>query len=96
MRGRIPKITRFQLKISGRWVPRRASRQIDQGQRHPITNCAVWSNFVVLGTPFFQAFRGRRPVQTEALSRTVALELSADALSVGLPGRLKSSVMPLA
>jgi hypothetical protein len=34
------------------------SRRMDQGQRRPVTNCAMRSHFVVLGTPFFNLFAG--------------------------------------
>jgi hypothetical protein len=64
------------------------SRQMDQGQRRPVTICAMRSHFVVLCTPFFNLFAGvlqiQEPMPAEALEPNRGIE----AFHVGIVGRL--------
>jgi hypothetical protein len=64
------------------------SRQMDQGQRGPVTNCAMGSHFVVLCTPFFNLFAGVVQIEEPMLAEALEPDRGVEAFHVGIVGRL--------
>ena len=61
---------------------------MDQGQRGPVTNCAMGSHFVVLCTPFFNLFAGVVQIEEPMLAEALEPDRGVEAFHVGIVGRL--------
>ena len=68
---------------------------MDQGQWSPITNCAMWSHFVVFGPPFFNFLAGvvqiQEPVPTKALEPNRSVEAFHDGIRTLAAGGLEQA-----
>lgn len=61
---------------------------MDQGQRRPITDCAMRSHFVVFGAPFFNLLADVVQIQEPVAAETLEPDGGVEAFRVGVVGRL--------